>query len=382
VSQKRLSIVADENIPAVEEMFQEAGDRTVVITKVDGRRLTAEQVQEADVLLVRSVTKVNEALLTGSKVRFVGSATIGTDHLDKGYLEAHGIHYCSAPGCNADAVVEYVLCCLSTLLDGGVSSLKNMTVAVVGVGNVGSRLVQRLQRIGVKNVLLNDPLRAQNEPGFSDLETCFEQADVVAMHTPLTKDGKFPSYHLVKTQLLEKLKFGAVLINAGRGPAIKEQDLFAFLKTRSDIKTVMDVWEHEPVINSELAALVDIATPHIAGYSLEGKVRGTYMLRCALSKWQGESFEQPLTQFLPQATLTNISLSKRASIADAMRVVYEPSADDKRFRKSLTSADQPLAFDQLRKNYPERREFYSLKVTSDENLAIENELQKLGFSVA
>ena len=380
MSQKSISIIADENIPGVEQMFQVGAN--VSITKVDGRRVTAAQVRDADVLLVRSVTKVNEALLAGSKVRFVGSATIGTDHLDKAYLAANDIYYCSAPGCNADAVVEYVLCCLSTLLDEGVSSLKTKTVAVVGVGNVGGRLVKRLQRLGVKNILLNDPLRAQKEAGFSDLEDCFEQADIIAMHTPLTKDGEHPSYHLVTERLLAKLKPEAVLINAGRGPAIKEQDLLAFLKARCDVKTVMDVWEHEPLINSELAALVDIATPHIAGYSLEGKVRGTYMLRCALSQWLGESFEQPLTQFLPLPALNAISLSQRATIADVMRVIYDPSAVDKRFRKSLCAPDQPLAFDKLRKSYPERREFYSLNILSGSDIVIDTELHKLGFSVA
>ncbi len=381
VAQLKLSIVADENIPAVEQMFQVSDDTNVSITKVDGRRLSAEQVRDADVLLVRSVTQVNETLLAGSKVRFVGSATIGTDHLDKGYLDENQIHYCSAPGCNADAVVEYVLSCLSTLLDEGVAALKTKTVAIVGVGNVGGRLAQRLTRLGTKAVLLNDPLRAQNESGFSSLQNCFEQADVIAMHTPLTKEGEYPSYHLVTAELLATLKPGAVLINAGRGPAIKELDLLDFLKQRKDVKTVMDVWEHEPVINKELADLVDIATPHIAGYSLEGKVRGTYMLKCALSKWLGKEFDEPLNQFLPQPALKGVILSQRASLDNVIQSVYDTSADDKRFRKSLTSSDQALAFDQLRKKYPERREFYSLEVTSDEALPISGELEKLGFNV-
>lgn len=382
MEQLGLTIVADENIPAVEDMFQQhSAQLPVKIIRADGRRLSAEQVKNADVLLVRSVTKVNESLLAGSKVRFVGSATIGTDHLDKDYLQSHGIEYCSAPGCNADAVVEYVVSCLSHLLEGGISELKSKTIAVIGVGNVGGRLVKRLNDFGVESVMLNDPFRAKTESGFSTLQDCFASADIIAMHTPLTTTGEFPTRHLVTSELLSQLKPNAILINAGRGPAIKEQDLLACLKRRPDLKTVMDVWEHEPKIDSQLAQLVDIATPHIAGYSLEGKVRGTYMLKCALSEWLKQEFTATLNHFLPKPELSELVVSDRASIDQIIRVIYDPFADDRRFRRSLACENQPYEFDQLRKNYPERREFYSLCIDAKRSQPLEHALQNIGFTL-
>lgn len=381
LSPSGLKIVADENIPGVEQMFESIGAIPVIsIERVDGRRLAAEQVEDADVLLVRSVTKVDKKLLANSAVKFVGSATIGTDHLDKSFLKAQGIHYCSAPGCNADAVVEYDLCCLSLLLEGGIAALADKTVAIVGVGNVGSRLAERLSRIGVKSLLLNDPPRAQTEEGFSDLSECFAQADIVALHTPLTKEGRWPSHHLVTKGLLDTLKPNAVLINAGRGPAINEQDLLAFLTERSDVKTAIDVWEYEPQINPELAALVDIATPHIAGYTLEGKVRGTYMLKAALCAWLKQPFTQLLTDYLPEPAIQELVLSERAQIDSVMKAIYDPYADDRRFRASLTQSDQPIAFDKLRKLYPERREFYSLTYSGSVTVELKKQLASLGFS--
>jgi len=375
VTQKKLSIVADENMPYVEQMFAQYGD----IKKVNGRTLNAQQLVGVDVLLVRSVTQVNEQLLAQSSIKFVGSATIGTDHIDKDYLGRSDISFASAPGCNANAVVEYDISCFCHLLSQSNESLIDKTVAIIGVGNVGQRLARRLGEMGVK-VLLNDPPRAMHESGFHDLEYVLKQADIVALHTPLVKSGPHPSVHLLKSAELAMLKQGAILLNAGRGPTINNQDLLTFLKQRTDVRTVLDVWEHEPKVDPELAGLVSIATPHIAGYSLEGRSMGTYMLKEALCQWLGKPNLTQLEDFLPLPDKANLTLNKEFNPLAIISLVYDPFRDDESLRTTLEHSDQPTEFDLLRKNYPIRREFRSLKLhaENDSDLAY---MSKLGFSV-
>ncbi|MFT5707788.1 MAG: erythronate-4-phosphate dehydrogenase [Oceanospirillaceae bacterium] len=358
---RRLSILADENIPKVNEIFSQFGS----IKRVDGRSLSADQLTGIDVLLVRSVTKVDKHLLEGSSVKFVGSATIGTDHIDKHYLQEKGITFSNAPGCNADSVVEYDLCCLSQILAMKNESLIDKTIAIIGVGNVGRKLQQRLEAIGVKKLLLNDPPRAQQESGFSELEFCFKNADIIAMHTPLIKDGAWPTHHLVTIDELKLLKPNAIILNAGRGPAIKAADLLAFLKQRTDIRAVLDVWEHEPSVDKKLADLVAIATSHIAGYSLEGKVRGTYMLKLAFCQLLNIEAKDSLDHYLPTPAITSIELTESIDATGIMKLVYDPFVDDRALRATLSETDQPQKFDLLRKHYPIRREFSALKVSTN-----------------
>ncbi|MEH6447009.1 MAG: 4-phosphoerythronate dehydrogenase [Oceanospirillaceae bacterium] len=357
---RELSILADENIPMVNEMFSQFGS----IKRVDGRSLSAEQLIGVDVLLVRSVTKVDEHLLADSSVKFIGSATIGTDHIDEDYLYENGITFSSAPGCNADAVVEYDLCCVSQLLAVNHESLIDKTVAIIGVGNVGRKLQQRLEAIGVNKLLLNDPPRAQQESGFSELEDCFKNADIIAMHTPLIKDGAWPTHHLVTIDTLKLLKPNAIILNAGRGPAIKANDLLTFLEKRTDVRAVLDVWEHEPRVDKHLASLVTIATSHIAGYSLEGKVRGTYMLKLAFCKLLNIETLDSLDDYLPVPAITNIELTENIDAAAVMKLIYDPFVDDRALRATLGENDQLMKFDLLRKHYPIRREFSALKVST------------------
>jgi len=375
VSHKKLSIVADENIPYAQQMFAQYGD----IRQVNGRTLKAEQLAGADVLLVRSVTKVTAALLAGSAIKFVGSATIGTDHIDQEYLQQQGIVFSSAPGCNANAVVEYDISCLSELLAQSAERLIDKTVAIIGVGNVGQRLADRLTAMGVK-VLRNDPPRAQHESGFHTLEYVLKNADIITMHTPLVKSGPYPSVHLLKAEQLALLKQGAILLNAGRGPTINNTDLLDFLKRRSDVRTVLDVWEHEPKVDKALADLVTIATPHIAGYSLEGRAMGTFMLKEALCRWLGESNQTAFADFLPLPEVANLELNKVFNPLSIIGLVYDPFSDDRAFRATLGHSEQPIAFDLLRKNYPMRREFNSLTLTSND-LSDLGYMDKLGFSI-
>ncbi|NQZ31095.1 MAG: 4-phosphoerythronate dehydrogenase [Oceanospirillaceae bacterium] len=370
-----LNIVVDENIPYAEQMFSMYGK----VTKVNGRTLTAQQLQGVDVLLVRSVTNVSAALLEGSSVKFVGSATIGTDHIDLEHLARHNIAFSSAPGCNANAVVEYDLCCLYELLAQSGEDLCDKTVAVIGVGNVGQRLAAKLQVLGVKKVLLNDPPRAESESGFDDLDYVFKHADIIAVHTPLVKTGAHCTHHLISAAQLSQLKPNAILLNAGRGPAIKADDLLVFMQKRADVRVVLDVWEHEPVVNSQLAELVSIATPHIAGYSLEGRVRGTYMLKEAFSKLLGEKLNCQFEDYLPLPAVASMQLNSDFDPLAIVKLIYDPFKDDRALRASLNQSNQAEQFDLLRKHYPMRREFKSLQLacTKPENIV---DMHKLGFS--
>jgi erythronate-4-phosphate dehydrogenase len=373
-----LKIVADENIPALESMF----GRDVMLQRIAGRSMTAEHIKDADVLLVRSITQVNETLLeNATQLKMVGTATIGTDHIDQHYLADKGIPFFNAPGCNADAVVEYVLTVIhNTLFEKGME-LAGLTVGIVGVGNVGGRLHQRLRKLGV-NVLINDPPRShKGDAGFVDLETVLQQADILCLHTPLVKDGEWPTYHLLAEKQLSALKSGVLLINAGRGPVIDNDALLTFLEQRDDLTVVLDVWESEPRLNPLLVAKTQIATPHIAGYSYDGKLRGTHMLRCRFSEVFGVIPPEPLSSYLPQASIHHVHVTNDVAIHDLMNMVYDPYRDDRALRKTLFCADQPQQFDLLRKNYPIRREFASLKVLGITDSYVANRLKNLGFTV-
>ncbi|SIS62481.1 4-phosphoerythronate dehydrogenase [Neptunomonas antarctica] len=374
----RLKIVADENIPALESMF----GHDVLLQRVAGRSMTAEHIKDADVLLVRSITQVNEGLLEkATQLKMVGTATIGTDHIDQHYLADRGIPFFNAPGCNADAVVEYVLTVIhNTLFEKGME-LAGLTVGIVGVGNVGGRLYERLRKLGI-NVLINDPPRErQGDEGFVNLETVLQQADILCLHTPLVKDGERPTYHLLAEKQLSTLKSGVLLINAGRGPVIDNDALLTFLEQRDDLTVVLDVWEDEPRLNPLLVARTQIATPHIAGYSYDGKLRGTHMLRCRFSEVFGVAQPEPLSSYLPQASVHQVHVTNDVAIHDLMNLVYDPYRDDRALRKTLFGDNQPQQFDLLRKNYPIRREFSSLEVLGVTDRSLANCLKNLGFTV-
>lgn len=382
-----LKIVADENIPALGPMFAKESGGLVQIQRVAGREMTAAQLVDADVLLVRSITQVNQALLDNAqRLKMVGTATIGTDHIDQAYLHKRGIPFFNAPGCNADAVVEYVLTVIHNILYDRKAVLQDVTVGIIGVGNVGGRLTQRLRLLGVK-LLLNDPPRQQREgqseegEEFVDLQTVLQQSDIICMHTPFIKKGKWPTQHLVGKEELAHLKPDAILLNAGRGPVIDNKALLACLEQRDDLTVVLDVWENEPLLEPALVKRVLIATPHIAGYSYDGKLRGTHMLRSRF----GEVFDlappKPLAEYLPQALIHRIEVSNDVAIHDLMNLVYDPFRDDRALRKTISCQDQPQQFDLLRKNYPVRREFASLTVSGISDFTKANILKNLGFTV-
>ncbi|NVK44079.1 MAG: 4-phosphoerythronate dehydrogenase PdxB [Oceanospirillaceae bacterium] len=379
MKQRALNIVADENIPALDALFGPLGS----IRRLPGRQMTADALVDADLLLVRSITRVDRALLDGTGVRFVGTATIGTDHVDLDYLAGRGIAFSSAPGCNADAVVEYVLTVLYQLAAEQGFSLRDKTLGIVGVGNVGGRLQQRLERLGIR-LLLNDPPRAEQTPqGFVALDELLASADIVSMHTPLVRDGLHPTYHLLDADALSRLKPGAILLNAGRGGAIDNEALLAFARQRSDLTLVLDVWEHEPVVDPELAQRVKFCSPHIAGYSLDGKIRGTHMLYEAVCRYLGTTPEIALEVCLPAPAIRRVDVSRQVEPLELMRLLYDPYRDDRELRATLAlpEPERGQAFDRLRKTYPVRREFATLRVRGDLDTALADELAALGFGV-
>ncbi|OPK04293.1 4-phosphoerythronate dehydrogenase PdxB [Pseudomonas veronii] len=357
-------IVADENIPLLDAFFQGFGE----IRRVPGRSIDRATVEQADVLLVRSVTNVNRALLEGSKVRFVGTCTIGTDHLDLDYFQRAGIQWSSAPGCNARGVVDYVLGSLQTLAEIEGADLNQRTYGVVGAGEVGGRLVKVLKGLGW-NVLVCDPPRQIAEDGdYVSLEQIIEQCDVISLHTPLTKSGNGSTWHLFDRERLNRLKPGAWLINASRGPVVDNAALRDVLLAREDLQAVLDVWEGEPEVDVDLADLCVLATPHIAGYSLDGKQRGTAQIYQAFCAHLGQAPAIELSDLLPPPWLAEVHLNASTdpawALATLCRSVYDPRRDDADFRRSLvgTVDEQRKAFDLLRKHYPERREIDGLKV--------------------
>ncbi|MQU06702.1 4-phosphoerythronate dehydrogenase PdxB [Pseudomonas helleri] len=357
-------IVADENIPLVDAFFAEFGE----IRRLPGRQITRADVHDADVLLVRSVTKVDRDLLEGSAVRFVGTCTIGTDHLALDYFHQEGIQWSSAPGCNARGVVDYVLGSLLTLAEIEGADLNQRTYGVVGAGEVGGRLVHVLKGLGF-NVLVCDPPRQAAEGGdYVSLEQIIERCDVISLHTPLDKSAENATWHLLDQQRLNQLKHGTWLINASRGPVIDNNALREVLTRREDLQAVLDVWEAEPQVDVELADLCVLATPHIAGYSLDGKQRGTAQIYQAFCDFLGQEAVIKLADLLPAPWLAKVELSADSdpawALATVCRGVYDPRRDDADFRRSLvgTVQEQKLAFDALRKHYPVRREIEGLQV--------------------
>ncbi len=359
-----MHILADENIPLVDEFFAGFGK----IRRMPGRSINRAALENVDVLLVRSVTRVDRELLEGSAVRFVGTCTIGTDHLDLDYFEQAGIEWASAPGCNARGVVDYVLGSLLALSEVCGEALARRRFGVVGAGEVGGRLLEVLRGLGW-DVRVCDPPRQVREAGdFVSLDEILAECDVVSLHTPLTLGGDWPTFHLFDQARLSRLRPGTWLINASRGAVVDNAALRDLLLQRPDLEAVLDVWEGEPQVDVALAGLCRIATPHIAGYSLDGKLRGTAQIYAALCAARGVEPAIELAQLMPGPALTELAFASSAEPAEMLatlcRAVYDPRRDDADFRRSLLGdeAQRRAGFDLLRKQYPPRREIDGLKV--------------------
>src|SRR5690554_354858 len=375
-----MRLIVDENLPFTEAFF----GKTAELIYLPGSAIKPADVKDADGLLVRSVTQVNQQLLQGSKVKFVGTATIKIDHIDEAWLNTAGISFASAPGCNATSVVDYVLASLLWLASEQGFNLKDQTIAIVGVGQVGGRLATRLTNYGCK-VLLNDPPRAaRGEEGFLSLTQVLTKADIVCFHTPLTRKGEFPSWHLIGVDELALLE-GKYLLNAGRGGVIDQQALKNQIKKKTAPSLLLDVFEGEPSLDYELIKHCLLATPHIAGYSLEGKSRGTEMLYQAWCQHLDKKPTVKLEALLPKVPLARLELDASCGVEEACRraahLCYHPLADSWRLLQALkTTSVTEKVYQALRKNYPIRREFSSLnvKAATEEQASA---LKALGFSL-
>jgi len=379
-----MRIVADENIPLVNAFFGHMGE----VVCLPGRTMTAADVRDADALIVRSVTKVNPVLLDGSRVKFVGTCTIGVDHLDQAYLDASAIRWSSAPGCNANSVVEFVYAALCHL---DINWLP-VKFGIIGCGNVGGLLYKRLKAQGV-DVRCYDPnLTLAQNPDLTSLEEVLA-CDVISMHTPLVTTGAHPSFHLLGRKELLQLKTGAVLINCGRGPVINNQALLDVLAERDDLRVVLDVWEPEPDISLELLNHVLLGSPHIAGYSYDGKLNGTEMIYQAFCRHLDKNPQSSLTALVPPLANNQLRIDKNIDnhnnifniVKELIKQVYDIAADDARLRALATQALSGEVmfgegFDGLRKHYPVRREFHNYQVHVENSTEADKKwLQVLGF---
>jgi erythronate-4-phosphate dehydrogenase len=361
-----MKIVCDQNMPHAVEAFATLGE----VVLLDGRAIRAENVRTADLLFTRSTTRVNRALLDGSRVRFYGSAVIGTDHIDAAYLQAAGIPWCAAPGCNAESVGQYVTAALLWLAGRHSLTLSGRTLGVIGVGNVGRKVVAKGRALGMR-VLACDPPR-QRDPNdieaqaFVSLAALLAEADFVTCHVPLTRDGVDRTWHLIDAAALAQMKPGVVLLNAARGPVTDTDALLAALGTRVS-HIVMDTWEGEPAYRTDLLTRADLATPHIAGHSFEGKVNGTAMVYRAACRFLGvaPTYDFPLPEPpVPVWTADAAGRNDEAVLRDVVLATYDIEGDDRRLRESCVpdATERARAFDRLRTNYPMRREFASTRV--------------------
>ncbi|MGM0444276.1 MAG: 4-phosphoerythronate dehydrogenase [Fibrobacterota bacterium] len=367
-----MKIVADQNIPFVKEAFSTLGR----VTTCAGEDITPDMVRDCGMLLVRSVTPVNEKLLQGSSVRFVATATIGTDHVDLDYLKQAGIGFCSAPGSNANSVAEYVLAALAELLP----TFENKTIAVIGVGNVGSRVYRKAISLGMR-ALLTDPPKAAGLHSFVPLEESLSQADIVTVHVPLTYDGEHSTYGMINDSFLSLMKPGALLVNTSRGKTICEEPLVSHSPRLGGL--VLDVWPREPEVSSELLGCTDIATPHIAGYSFDGKCTGTDMICAGASAFFFKKKEWDAQDVLDAMEVRTLSYSRAGGVRGVLRQAYPLQEDDRLLRRinGLSGPGRTDRFRQLRREYRQRPEFPHCRVEGVDVPADAACLRQLGFQV-
>jgi erythronate-4-phosphate dehydrogenase len=355
-----MKIIADENIIYAKEAFGMLGE----VSLSHGRTISNEMLVDTDALIVRSITKVDEKLLKNTNVKFVGTATIGTDHIDKEYLKRNNIFFADAAGCNSHAVKEYVFAAIIKLLRKREKPFEEITLGVIGTGNIGSKVAALAETLGIK-VLKNDPplARKTGSDKFVHLKDIFD-ADIITLHVPLNMEGEDKTYHLLDSANLLKIKQGAIIINTSRGEVIDNKALNEMIE-RKKLDVILDVWEDEPYINSELFNKVRYGTPHIAGYSFEGKVNGTKMMFDALARYSGKNVSWEFSGDNNQGIIDISGEENMAAILDeAISHAYSIENDHNEMKK-MTGMDRKNAgmfFDLLRKKYGLRKEFNNYKV--------------------
>ena len=374
-----MKIIADDKIPFLRGVLEPFAD----VVYMPGSKISRADLTDTDGLLIRTRTRCNEALLHGTSVKFIGTATIGYDHIDTGYCDARNIKWINAPGCNSSSVQQYIAAALLKLSVDEGFKLKNKTLGIVGVGNVGSKVEKIAGILGMK-VLLNDPPRERKEGSdkFVSFEKILRESDIITLHVPLNRSGDDKTYHLISGEVFRSMGKKAWLINSSRGEVVDTESIKIALKNGLLAGAILDVWENEPDIDRELLSATYISTPHIAGYSTDGKAKGTSMVVNSLCRF----FKLPLTDWYPEniphpgnkeIEIDCSAKSDEEIVGEAVKVTYDIASDHFKLRQS------PDTFEKQRGDYGIRREFQSYRiVTGYCSRELNEKLIRLGFSLA
>jgi len=373
-----MKFIIDDKIPYIQGALEPFGE----VVYLSGPKTTPEIVRNADAIITRTRTICNEQLLAGSTVKIIATATIGFDHIDTDYCVKAGILWTNAPGCNSKSVEQYIASALFVLAERKGFELKGKTIGVVGVGQVGSKVARVCELLGMK-VLLNDPPRARVEGAekFCSLEQIKQKADFITLHVPLNMQGEDATYHLADDVFFQALKRKPILFNSCRGEVLDTKAAKTAVRNGLISGLVIDCWENEPDIDLELLGLVDLATPHIAGYSKDGKANGTSMSIQALSRffglgiddWKAQKVEVPVNTLIE---MDGSELSEETMLSKAVLATYDIQIDDANLRRN------PALFEKLRGDYPVRREYpiYTIKCRNV-GQDMQKKLEALGFKI-
>ena len=375
-----MKIVCDSHIPFLKGVLEPYAD----VVYLPGSAITRDDAYDADALVIRTRTRCDSKLLEGTKVRFIATATIGYDHIDTAWCESNGIAWTNAPGCNSGSVRQYMASLLIAMSHDFGFNCSEKTLGVIGVGNVGSKVAQIAALLGFR-ILLCDPPRARREGqgGFCNLEDLISQSDIITCHVPLTHDGPDSTYHMFDAARLSSMRSHQILINSSRGEVVDCNALKDALTDRQIKAASLDVWENEPDIDRKLMDLLYTATPHIAGYSLDGKANGTMIAVNTL----GQFFDLPCRNWMIDVipspaqplefTVDATGKTPRQVLEEAILYTYDIKQDDKRLRL------HPQTFEQQRSDYPVRREFHAFtaNISNDESGRAAMFVHETGFNV-
>ena len=375
----RIRVIADEKIPFLKGVLEGKAE----VRYLPGKAIDREAVQHADALITRTRTRCDKDLLAGSPVKFIATATIGFDHIDTAWCGANHIIWTNAPGCNSSSVQQYMVSALLHLFSNLNLNPAKLTIGIIGVGNVGSKVTLAAETLGMK-VLLNDPPRERAEKSglFCSIDEITDKADIISFHVPLNKDGQDKTWHMAGESFFNKLIKPCILINTSRGPVVKGDELKKAILEKKIKGCVLDVWENEPDIDTELLRMVDFGTPHIAGYSTDGKVNGTTMSVRALSRFFSLGMDEwyPPEVPEPQQGILECDCTGKDELAILKEIyhqTYDISDDDGRLRENTGN------FEYFRGNYPFRREpaAYKVKLVNNTFRDLPGKLIKLGFQL-
>ena len=375
-----MKVICDSHIPFLRGVLEPYAD----VLYAAGQDINPEMIKDADALIVRTRTRCDSKLLKGSKVRFIATATIGYDHIDTAWCESNGIRWTNAPGCNSWSVQQYIGSLLVTMSRAFGFTFKEKTIGVVGVGNVGSKVARLAALLGFR-VLLCDPPRARREGSaqFVSLDEIIERSDIITLHVPLIRDGQDTTFHMFDSSRLATMNENQILINSSRGEVVDTAALKNALAAKKILAASLDVWENEPMIDRELLSLLFTGTPHIAGYSIDGKATGTTMCVQALGKFfdlpcrEWEVSEVPQSLQTSEFSIDATGKTPQQVLADAILHTYDIMNDDSALRANISS------FEKQRSNYPVRREFpaFSVKILNDDSGRSTVFLREAGFNI-